>query len=149
MSNSTTVISLPVYGIKITKVRIGNKDQYAITCSTDWYDPAIHTDTTYEASVSSILNMILGHYHAGIDIETPAYLQGIESAINDIPDPVEATTTQVKEIVVTDPDTNLPVHVTILKEEGGGMLGVDSSFLLNTEEDVHSPFNPNIRLIVK
>lgn len=42
-------------------------------------------------------------------------------------------------ITVTDPDTNLPVELTIYKEDTGGMLGVDSSYLA-TEEPVHSPF---------
>ena len=54
----------------------------------------------------------------------------------------------VTEIVVTDPDTRLPVHVSIYKEEGGGMFGVDSSsFIENTEEDVHSPFGNGIVLL--
>lgn len=47
----------------------------------------------------------------------------------------------IKEITVIDPDTNLPVEVAIYKEEAGGMIGIDSSFLSNTDEDVLSPFN--------
>jgi hypothetical protein len=45
----------------------------------------------------------------------------------------------VKEIVVTDPDSNAPVHVMIYKMESGGMVGLDSSFL---EQDVGPVFSP-------
>jgi hypothetical protein len=50
----------------------------------------------------------------------------------------------VSEVVVTDPDTKLPVHVAIYKEEHGGMFGVDSSFLENTDKKVVSPFGNGI-----
>lgn len=46
----------------------------------------------------------------------------------------------VTEITVIDPDTNLPVEVTIIKENAGGMFGVDSSFLSDTDEPIISPF---------
>lgn len=46
----------------------------------------------------------------------------------------------IKEITVIDPDSHLPVEVAIYKEEAGGIFGVDSSFLANTEDDVISPF---------
>lgn len=52
----------------------------------------------------------------------------------------------VKVIQVIDPDSNLPVDVTILKMETGGMIGVDSSFLENTEEPVFSPFDEGVEL---
>lgn len=42
---------------------------------------------------------------------------------------------------VIDPDSNLPVEIEIRKEPGGGMVGVDGSFLENTTDDVHSPFS--------
>lgn len=35
----------------------------------------------------------------------------------------------VREVTVTDPDTNLPVEISIYKHEGGGMFGIDSSYL--------------------
>ena len=47
----------------------------------------------------------------------------------------------VREIEVTDPDTNLPVNLGIYKTDGGGMLGIDSSFLANTDEPIYSPFD--------
>ena len=55
----------------------------------------------------------------------------------------------VKRITVTDPDTGFDVEVDILKTEGGGMVGIDSSFLANTEEPVYSPFDRNAELEVE
>ena len=50
----------------------------------------------------------------------------------------------ITEIEVIDPDSHAPVHVAIFKEDAGGMFGVDSSFLTNTDEPVHSPFGNGI-----
>ncbi len=47
---------------------------------------------------------------------------------------------KITEITLIDPDTHFEVQVTIYKEEGGGMFGVDSSFLANTDLPVYSPF---------
>jgi len=35
----------------------------------------------------------------------------------------------VKDIVIQDPDTGGDVDITIFKHEGGGMFGIDSSYL--------------------
>ena len=40
---------------------------------------------------------------------------------------------------MTDPDTHLPVEVSIFKHTDGYMFGVDSSFLSNTDEPVFNP----------
>ena len=42
---------------------------------------------------------------------------------------VKVKAKEVKTITVTDPDTKLPVEVMIYKEEGGGMGGVDASYV--------------------
>lgn len=52
----------------------------------------------------------------------------------------------VKVVTVIDPDSALPVDVTILKLQTGGMIGIDSSFLENTEEPVFSPFDSDVEL---
>lgn len=57
------------------------------------------------------------------------------------------TTKQVTEITVIDPDTNLPVGVTILKLSTGAMVGIDSSFLSNTDESVYSPYDKNRKIL--
>lgn len=35
----------------------------------------------------------------------------------------------VKEVSVIDPESNLPVEIAIYKHEGGGMFGIDSSYI--------------------
>lgn len=50
----------------------------------------------------------------------------------------------IKDITVTDPDSNLPVEVSVYKEEAGGMFGVDSSYLEQDVDDVHSPFGNGV-----
>lgn len=52
----------------------------------------------------------------------------------------------VKSITVTDPDTNLPVEVDLFKLETGGMVGIDESFISNTDEPIYSPFDKNKKL---
>ncbi len=47
---------------------------------------------------------------------------------------------------VNDPDTGNVVDVTIFKMATGGIIGIDSSYLENTEEPVYSPFDKNIEL---
>jgi hypothetical protein len=53
------------------------------------------------------------------------------------------TAKQITTITVTDPDSNAPVEVAIFKHNGGGMFGVDASFLANTDEPVYDPFDGN------
>jgi len=48
---------------------------------------------------------------------------------------------EVETIVVTDPDTDLPVHITIMKLSNGAMIGIDESFIANTDEPLFSPFD--------
>lgn len=55
---------------------------------------------------------------------------------------------KVKTIVVKDPDTKLPVHVVIVKLDTGGMMGIDESFLANTDEPVYSCFDKNVHIDV-
>jgi len=54
----------------------------------------------------------------------------------------------VKSIEVVDPDSGLPVEVLIMKLETGGMVGIDESFLSNTDEPVYSPYDDNTEIDV-
>lgn len=50
----------------------------------------------------------------------------------------------VKDIVIQDPDTGGDVDITIFKHEGGGMFGIDSSYIDQVaEEDTHG--NPVVK----
>ena len=59
----------------------------------------------------------------------------------------------VSDITVIDPDTDGEVYVTIFKHEGGGMFGIDASFIEQVlDEDneiIPDPFNTgfNVKLI--
>lgn len=52
----------------------------------------------------------------------------------------------VKSITVFDEDSRAEVQVSIYKLETGGMIGVDESFLANTDEPVYSPYDVSIEL---
>ena len=52
----------------------------------------------------------------------------------------------VAEVSLTDPDSGSQVEVSIYKMETGGMIGIDSSFLSNTDEPVWSPFDQGVML---
>jgi hypothetical protein len=52
----------------------------------------------------------------------------------------------IKEVVVEDPDSQAPVRLGIYKTEGGGMVGIDTSFLANSNEPVWSPFDYGVEL---
>jgi len=54
----------------------------------------------------------------------------------------------VKSIEVLDPDTNMMVEVLIVKLETGGMVGIDESYLSNTDEPVYSPYDKNTEIDV-
>lgn len=42
----------------------------------------------------------------------------------------------VKEITVVDPDSKLPVDISIYKHENGGMFGLDSSYIEQVLMDI-------------
>lgn len=50
----------------------------------------------------------------------------------------------IKEVVIQDPDTGGVVHVAMYKHEGGGIFGIDSSFITQEREDmddsIYDPF---------
>lgn len=50
-------------------------------------------------------------------------------------------------INVTDPDSKNEVRLDIFKTKGGGMIGIDSSFI-ETEEKIFSPFDKNIEITI-
>ncbi len=59
---------------------------------------------------------------------------------------IQIKTKQITTINVIDPDTNNEVAVTIYKLETGGIVGIDESFIGNTEEPVYSPFDKGVEL---
>lgn len=60
---------------------------------------------------------------------------------------IEVRAKELQVVIVTDPDSGLPVEVQLLKLDTGGIIGVDGSYLANEVGDVYSPFDPGVRLI--
>jgi len=52
----------------------------------------------------------------------------------------------VKIVIIRDPDSKLDVNVQIFKLENGGMIGIDESFIANTDEPIFSPFDHGVEL---
>jgi hypothetical protein len=52
----------------------------------------------------------------------------------------------VKTVTVVDPDSGGEVDIAIYKMETGGMVGVDESFLMNTDEPLFSPYDAGVEL---
>ena len=74
-------IKLPCYGIVVTFAAVGQDE-------TAWLDSDLSkerfsegTDKALESAIDGIESMILAHAIAGVDIESPAYLEGIETAV--------------------------------------------------------------------
>jgi len=73
-----TIIKLPVFGIVIN---INSQGGGGIS-SADLQDETAGPE--YEAAIDGLLSLILAHACAGIDVKSPAYLQGIEVAVESI-----------------------------------------------------------------
>jgi len=72
MSTENT-IALPVYDIIITL------DDGGGTITHGLYE---EHDTLYNSAIDGITSMILAHAIAGVDVESPEYIEGIETAVN-------------------------------------------------------------------
>jgi hypothetical protein len=58
-------------------------------------------------------------------------------------------TKYIATVTVLDPDSGGPVEVEIRKDPlSGAMVGLDGSYLANTDEDVYSPYNHGDKLSV-
>ncbi len=69
-------IVLPVYGIVI--------ENNGITSTLKDGEPADYGDDEYLAAVDAVEAMVLAHALAGIDVTSPAYVQGITAAVEGI-----------------------------------------------------------------
>ncbi|MDG1950091.1 MAG: hypothetical protein P8J32_04745 [bacterium] len=77
---NTKRITLPCYGIIVVLSfnDEGEVDGSALTSELKGEDN--QEDELYNAAVDGIESLILAHAAAGIDIENPAYIEGIETA---------------------------------------------------------------------
>ena len=71
---AVTVIKLPCFGITI------NQQGKACAISSDLHNDA-SDDDFYNAAIDGVESLILAHHFAGIDVTTPEYVEGVESAV--------------------------------------------------------------------
>ena len=72
-------LELPVFGIEITHV---DYDNGASICSN--LKDGDDTSPEFDAAMDAIESMVLAHFCARIDVLSPAYLEGIEVAVENV-----------------------------------------------------------------
>ena len=78
-------IQLPCYGITITLVRENGADKPgsgAITSDLRAAGTAVNRQ--FNAAIDGLEALILAHACAGVDVESPAYVEGVETAVEAI-----------------------------------------------------------------
>lgn len=76
------VIKLPCFGIEIQAAHRGSDAAGSIT--SELSDPGLSANAPYNVAVSAVESMVLAHAIAGVDVKSPAYLEGIETAVEAI-----------------------------------------------------------------
>lgn len=76
--DGSKMISLPVFNILITITADGGGGAIASDMKENEETPE---DEMFNAAIDGIESMILAHAIAGVDVESPAYLEGIETAV--------------------------------------------------------------------
>jgi hypothetical protein len=85
MNQTGRTIRLPCYGITITLVRENGADKPGSGAITsDLRAGQIAADRHYNAVIDGLESLILAHACAGVDVESPAYVEGIETAVEAI-----------------------------------------------------------------
>ena len=84
--DGTTLITLPVFNILITITPDGGggsitSDIHEDEVGREHSDEDISEADLFNAAMDGIESMILAHAIAGVDVESPAYLEGIETAV--------------------------------------------------------------------
>ena len=78
-------IQLPCYGITVTLARENAVEEPGSgTIVSDLREPETALNRPYNSAVDGLEALILAHACAGIDVESPAYLEGIETAVDAI-----------------------------------------------------------------
>lgn len=74
---SLITINLPCFGFTISHEE-GDKGGASI--ESNLHDRDVADDHPFNAGVDGIESLVLGHFCGGIDVESPAYIEGIETA---------------------------------------------------------------------
>lgn len=80
-----SVVHLPCYGITVWPDRKPSAEEPASgTITSDLKRDTTSADAEYRAAIDGLESLILAHACAGIDVTTPAYIEGIETAVEAI-----------------------------------------------------------------
>ena len=84
-TSATTEIPLPCFGMTI---RLDGKpiagEPGSGTITSDLKQDTTAEDVEYVAAIDALESLVLAHACAGIDVTTPAYIEGIETAVEAI-----------------------------------------------------------------
>jgi hypothetical protein len=85
-AQSACTIRLPCFGITLQMARSNTTAKPGSgTITSDLKEPArTAADRFYNAAMDGLESLILAHACAGIDVTTPAYVEGIETAVEAI-----------------------------------------------------------------
>ncbi|EGQ8101911.1 hypothetical protein MW344_003742 [Vibrio parahaemolyticus] len=74
------IIELGIYGIEISH----HSDAHGCAITSQMKEPDSLENEAFNAAVDGLESIILGHFAAGVDVTTTAYLEGIETAYDAI-----------------------------------------------------------------
>ena len=75
-------IQLPCFGITVTLARENGVDEPGSgSIVSDLRDPETAANRQYNAAIDGLEALILAHACVGVDVESPAYIEGIETAV--------------------------------------------------------------------
>jgi len=80
----THTIRLPCFGITIRLDRKPTAKKPGAGAITSDLKSTNVADRLYNAAIDGLVSLILAHACAGVDVETPAYIEGIETAVDAI-----------------------------------------------------------------
>jgi len=85
MNPAGRTIRLPCYGITITLARENGADKPGSgSITSDLRAAVTAADRQYNAAIDGLESLILAHACAGVDVESPAYVEGVETAVEAI-----------------------------------------------------------------
>jgi hypothetical protein len=78
-------IELPCYGITVTLAREnGGEEPGSGSIVSDLREPTTAANRQYNAAIDGLESLILAHACAGVDVESRAYVEGVETAVDAI-----------------------------------------------------------------
>ena len=85
MNQTGRTIRLPCYGITITLARENGVDKPGSgAIASDLRAAGTASNRQFNTAIDGLESLILAHACAGVDVESPAYVEGIETAVEAI-----------------------------------------------------------------